>query len=120
MEAATEVPQESMTKIGRPMTFRVENIPPGTSANELKKFFYAEDQPHIEIRSIVPAVDNYELDVQEYTATITFQSQNQMTTAPRVLDDDISIDSDFHGFTPLYHPQEAIAAEWVALLWWRN
>ena len=95
----------------KPLSFRVENIPFGTTADQLKKFFYTEDQPRIQVRSIVPAVDNYELDVQEYTATVTFQSPNQMVPFPRLLDDNISIDNDFYGFTPLNYPQEPIAAE---------
>ena len=95
----------------RPFTFRVENIPPGTTAEQLQKYFCTEDQPGIRIRSIVPAVDNYELDVQEFTATVTFQAVNRSVLSPRLLDDDISIDCDFHGFTPLYHPSGPIAAE---------
>ena len=101
---------ESMSP-SRPFTFRVENIPPGTTAEELKDYFYTEDQPGIRIRSIVPAVDNYELDVRELTATVTFQALNRSVLSPRLLDDDISIDCDFHGFTPLSHPSEPIAAE---------
>lgn len=95
----------------RPLIFRVENIPPGTTAAVLMKNFYTEDQPRIKIRSIVPAVDSYELDVREYTATITFQASNPSILSPRLLDDDISLDGDFHGFTPLNHPSEPIAAE---------
>lgn len=99
------------TQSSRPRTFRVENIPPGTTAEGLKKLFYTEDQPRIEVRSIVPAVDSYELDIREYTATVLFHAPNQTVTSPRVLDDDISVDSEFHGFTPLNHPQEPIAVE---------
>lgn len=95
----------------RPMTFRVENILLGTTEEQLKKCFYTEDQPGVQVKSIVPAVDNYELDIQEYTATILFQPPNQTVPCPRVLDDSISIDGDFYGFTPLVHPQEPIAAE---------
>ena len=95
----------------RPFTFRVENIPPGTTAEELINYFYAEDQPRIRVRSLVPAVDSYELDIREYTATVSFQAANQSVLSPRLLDEDISIDGDFHGFTPLSHPQEPIAAE---------
>ena len=97
--------------LSRPWTFRVENIPLGTTEEQLKAYSYTEDQPGIQVKSIVPAVDNYELDVQELTATISFRSSNRMVLCPRVLDDNISIDSDFHGFTPLVHPQEPIAAE---------
>lgn len=101
---------ESMVSI-RPLTFRVENIPPGTTADELIKYFYTEDQPRIRVRSIVPAVDSYELDIRECTATVTFQALDRSVLSPRLLDEDISIDCDFHGFTPLNHPQEPIAAE---------
>lgn len=99
----------------RPLTFRVENIQPGTTAEELKKLFYTEDQPHLRVKSLVPAVDNYELDIRDYTATVTFQAQNRTTLSPRLLDEDVSIDSDFHGFTPLNHPQEPIAADIIAV-----
>ena len=93
------------------MTFRAENLPPQITAEELKKLFYTEDQPRIEVRSIAPAVDSYELDVQQCTATVTFQALSATVLPPRVLDDDISVDGDFHGFTPLNRPQEPIAAE---------
>ena len=95
----------------RPFTFRIENIPPGTTAEELIHRFYTEDQPQIRVRSLVPAVDSYELDIREYTATVSFQAATQSVLSPRLLDEDISIDSDFHGFTPLNHPKEPIAAE---------
>lgn len=106
--------QGNSTLTSRPLTFRVENIPPGTSADDSKQCFYPEDKPRIEVRSMVPAVDNYELDVQEYTATITFQSTDGTVTSPRVANDTIDIDGDFHSFTPLHHPQGAIAAECVS------
>ena len=99
------------TATGRPLTFRVENIPPDTTAEELIKYFNTEDQPHIRVRSIVPAVDNYKLDIREYTATIAFEAINPSVLSPRLLNDDLSIDSEFHGFTPLNHPQEPVAAE---------
>ena len=95
----------------RPFTFRVENLPRGITAEGLIKYFYTEDQSHIRVRSIVPAVDSYESDIREYTATITFQALNRSVLSPRLLDEDMSIDCDFHGFTPLNHPQEPIAAE---------
>lgn len=94
----------------RPWTFRVENIPPETTPERLKAYFHTEDQPHIQVRSIVPAVDCEDLD-GELTATISFQTWGETVTAPRVLDDTISVDSDFHGFTPLSHPKGPIAAE---------
>lgn len=97
----------------RPMTFRVENIPPGTTADDLKKFFYTEDQPHLVVKSIVPAVDSNNLD-DEYTATVTFRAPNKTVESPRTVDEYISVDDDFYGFTPLNHAQEPIAAEYEA------
>ena len=105
-------PDSEMNSAGRSWTFRVENIPPGTTAEDLKKRFYTEDQPYIQVRSLVPAVDNDEKDIQEYTATVLFQNPDPTVLCPRLLDDDdITIDSDFHGFTPLTNPTEPIAAE---------
>ena len=93
-------------------TFRVENIPPGSTAEELKKRFHAADQPNIEVRSFVPAIDNPENEIHEYTATISFQITDRAVSSPRPLDnDDIIIDSDFYGFTPLNNPSGPIAAE---------
>ncbi|KAL9133201.1 MAG: hypothetical protein Q9175_005624 [Cornicularia normoerica] len=99
----------------RSLTFRVENIPAGTTEEKLTKYFYTEDQPRIQIRSIVPAVDSYELDIREYTATVTFQASNRSVLSPRLLGGDIGIDCDFHGFTPLNHLLEPIAADIIAL-----
>ena len=105
-------PDTEMTSTGRPWTFRVENIPPDTTAEDLKKRFHTEDQPYIQVQSLVPAVDNDEKDIQEYTATILFQNPDPAILSPRLLDDDdITIDSDFHGFTPLTSSTEPIAAE---------
>ena len=94
----------------RPWTFRVENIPPKTTAEDLKGYFHTEDQPYIRVRSIAPAVDCEAFD-GELTATISFQSRDGTATAPHVLDDTISVDGDFHGFTPLSQPKGPIAAE---------
>ncbi|KAL8783807.1 MAG: hypothetical protein Q9195_009274 [Heterodermia aff. obscurata] len=109
-------PDTEMNSTGRPWTFRVENIPPDTTAEDLKKRFYTEDQPYIQVRSLVPAVDNDEKDIQEYTATVLFQNPDPAVLSPRLLDDDdITIDSDFHGFTPLTNPTEPIAADIIAV-----
>ena len=95
----------------KPLTFRVENILPGTTLEELKKLFYVEDQPRIEVRSIAPAVDNDVSDTRELTATVTFQALDPSIPFPRTHDDNISIDRDFYGFTPLWHPSGHVAAE---------
>ena len=94
----------------QPLTFRVENIPRGTTAEDLKKYFNKDDQPHLQVRSLVPAIDSHSFD-DGYTATVTFRSPNEAVHLPRTLDDSISIDDEFYGFTPLNHPQEPIVAE---------
>ena len=101
-----------MDGTGSTGTFRVENIPPSTTAEELKKRFHAADQPNIDVRSFVPAADSHESDIHEYTATISFRATDRAASPPRLLDDDdIIIDSDFYGFTPLNCPSGPIAAE---------
>ena len=112
MPSNINIPDIETNSTGRPWTFRVENIPPETTKEDLKKRFHHEDQPYLQVRSFVPAVDNDEKDIQEYTATVLFQNPDSTILSPRLLDDDdITIDSDFHGFTPLTNPTEPIAAE---------
>ncbi|KAL8914084.1 MAG: hypothetical protein Q9171_001200 [Xanthocarpia ochracea] len=103
------------TLSSRPKTFRIQNIAPGTTAEDLKKLFYTEHQPCIEVRSIAPAVDSHEFDIRHYTATVLFHAPNPTVETPRLCHDDIDVDSEFHGFTPLNHPQEPIAAELLAM-----
>ena len=88
----------------------MEHIPLGTMAGQLKEFFDPEDRPRIEVKSIVPAVRSHD-SAGELTSTITFQPSNNLKICPRLLDDDLSIDSDFYGFTPLNHPEGSIVAE---------
>jgi len=95
------------SSLSRPKTFRVENISPSTTAQELKERFYTEDQPFLQVKSIVPAVDSIN-DDEECTATITFQAPSESVQSPRT---NLSVDSDFHGFTPLFQPKETIFAE---------
>ena len=96
----------------RAWTFRVEHIPQGTTAEQLKDSFDPEDRPNIKIRSIVPAVRNRG-QAGDRTATITFQAHDSLVQCPRLLDDNLSIDSNFYGFTPLNYPEESIGAESV-------
>ena len=88
----------------------MEHIPLGTTAEQLKEYFDPEDRPRIGVKSIVPAVYNLS-SAEELTSTITFQASNSLQRCPRLLDDDLSIDSDFYGFTPLHHPKGSIVAE---------
>ena len=94
----------------RPWAFRVEGIPEGTTVQQLKEYFHPDDRSDLQVKSIAPAVDNYDHH-GELTATISFVAVDPMVTAPRILDDTISIDDKFHNLTPLNQPKEPIAAE---------
>ena len=91
----------------RPRCIRVQNIPCGTTREELKhEVFGLEDQSSVDVRSIAPAADG----AHGYlTATATWHGRQM----PRIVDHRLSIDEDFYGFTPLNVPQEPIVAESV-------
>ncbi|KAI9772824.1 MAG: hypothetical protein M1840_008706 [Geoglossum simile] len=99
----------------RRRTFRVENIPCGTTRDQLKGFFRLDDQSQIEVKSLVPAIDN--IDGRGFqTATIQFSPPSSGSTSePRATNDAISVDKDFYGFTPLSVPQGYIAADVIAV-----
>jgi len=92
---------------GRPkaLTYRVENIPFGTTKDQLvKDYFYIEDQHDITVKSLVPAVETIEGEDGDLTATVLFHPYERTPSGPRVQDDSIAVDKDFCGFTPLYVP----------------
>jgi len=98
----------------KPLAYRVENIPPNATAEDVIHFFDSRDRPYLLVRSLVPSVESFGLG--ELTATVMFSPPNDMFLGPRVINDDISIEKDFHGFTPLNEPIGAVTAEWVFLL----
>lgn len=96
-------------------TWRVSQIPKGTSKNAVIKYFADDDQERIAIRSLCPDVSQ----LGKLTATILFKPNpdrandppDTLPTAP----EDLEIDKDFEGLTPLYCPPdgEPIAAEYA-------
>ena len=104
-------PQQS-----RPWTFRVQNIPSGTSAEQLPQYFIPEDRSGIEVRSLCPSVDPLS---DTLTATVSFiVPQEENPRPPELLDpeaSDIVVDDDFYGLTPLNSPQEPILADVIAV-----
>ena len=94
----------------RSLTYRVEHIPAGTTKLELEEYFHAGDRPFLCVRSLVPAVYNHDLS-GKLIATVEFRSREGGNREPRLLDNDLSIDKDFHGLTPLYQPKGPIVAE---------
>ena len=91
----------------RPWTYRVEHIPAGTSPTQLTEKFVDEDRPNIKVRSLAPAVDSGKL-----IATISFPSSRP---PPEPTDEDLEVDREFIGFTPLNYPQEPLVADIIAV-----
>ncbi|KAK8255637.1 ankyrin repeat-containing domain protein [Phyllosticta capitalensis] len=88
------------------LTYRVENIPKGTTRAQLvKNFFYTEDQDDLTVKSLCPSVESIAGEVEkELTATMLFRPREDRPNGPRVQDNEIDVDKDFLGFTPLYVP----------------
>jgi hypothetical protein len=96
----------------RPLTWRVENIPQGTTAANLKQCFHSDDRQFIQVKSLVPDVNNYD-GTGALTATILFSPPEPRE--PRVDDggigEELEIDKDFIGFTPLNETSSNASAE---------
>jgi hypothetical protein len=98
------------------LTYRVENIPYGTTKEQLiKEYFYAEDQHDLEVRSLCPSVDCPEGEEEDgdLTATVLFKPRVPRPEGPRI-QNIIQVDKSFTGFTPLYVPPQGkgpVAAE---------
>ncbi|KAI9708387.1 MAG: hypothetical protein M1820_004091 [Bogoriella megaspora] len=99
---------------GRPWTFRLQNIPIGTSEERLVQYFIEQDRAGIEVRSLCTSVDEKTL-----TATISFVAPGNGPRQPKLIDADrpskIGIDENFHGLTPLNTPEEPIVADIIAV-----
>lgn len=102
---------------GKALTYRVENIPPGTSKEELvEKYFDREHQDDIEVKSLCPSCDSVDPDEDDWTATIFFRPRDLDKGKLCLANDDdtLTLSTEFFGFTPLYVPPKEkgpIAAE---------
>lgn len=83
----------------KPLTYRVEGIPAGTTEAALVKKFHTDDRAHIKVRSLVPDVDNYD-GTGTLTATILFDASSSRRPRPDE-SEDLEVDKDFQGLTPL-------------------
>ncbi|KAL8856323.1 MAG: hypothetical protein Q9178_007087 [Gyalolechia marmorata] len=104
----------SVKPTSRPWAYRLENIPLGTTKNELKASFQEEDRPYLTIKSLVPAVDNPDC-AGDLTAVVIYRPDGSCHPHPRLTDETLSMDQDFHGLTPLYQPHGAIEADIIAV-----
>src|ERR1700733_105246 len=102
------MPSEADTRQAeRPWTYRVEHVPTGTSPSQLIEKFLANDRSNIKVRSLVPAIEKGKL-----IATISYPSSRP---PPKTVDEDLEVDREFIGLTPLNTPQEPILANIVAV-----
>lgn len=95
-------------------TYRVENIPAGFTKEELLDCFDDLDRPHVLIRSLAPAITEPATNPEELTATITLTGTDKYSDPPELLDEDIWVDDEFLGFTPLNWPKDPTVAESVS------
>ena len=88
----------------RPLTWRVENIPQGTTPARLVQCFHSDDRPFIQVKSLVSDVNNYD-GTGTLTATLLFSPPGPSLRDPRIdpgdVGDELTLDKDFIGFTPL-------------------
>ena len=108
------------TDTAKPWTWRVEQIPRGTTPEQLKLFFVEADRCCIEVESLVPestVPDLFYHEVADYNLTATISFRAPQGRRPQLVDEydgNIYLDPDFYGFTSLYSPEnEFIAAELV-------
>lgn len=99
--------------MAKPIVYRVEDIPEHTSRDDLKHLFTQTCQPQIKVASLSKAADWNEQN-RIYTATCSFTPRTALEK-PEFLDAQLSMDSDFYGFTPLYTPDGLIDADIIAL-----
>jgi hypothetical protein len=98
-------------------TWRVKEIPSGTSKRELERYFSEQDRVRITVGSLFQGVDGGD----QMTATILFRPDPDRPEAKPRFDsyapDEMEVDRDFFGFTPLYCPPEGtpVAAEYVII-----
>ncbi|KFY00368.1 hypothetical protein V490_01391 [Pseudogymnoascus sp. VKM F-3557] len=102
------------------LTYRVENIPPGTSKEELvEKYFYREHQDDIKVKSLCPSCDSVDPDEDDWTATLFYRPRDPEQGELQLANDDtLTLSKEFFGFTPLYVPPKEkgpIAADIIAV-----
>ncbi len=115
--AEVEVPKAEAPKVEankyRAWTWRVQNIPSNITASKLGACFHVDDRQYIKVKSLVPGPDSYDNGGKQ-TATILFSPLSE--ASPRIIEgveefEDIELDKDFIGFTPLNAPVDDVRAE---------
>jgi hypothetical protein len=96
----------------RHLTWRIQNIPSHYSEADVLACFHSDDKKYVHIRSLAPDVSNYD-GKGTLTATLLFSAPEKRE--PRVEEggpgEDLILDKDFIGFTPLNSPSSDVCAE---------
>jgi hypothetical protein len=88
------------------LIWRLNDIDRGTSKDGILQYFESVDQARLRIKTLCPCVNYPE---EKLTATIEYEAPPDDPEAPPRTKDDlpqnVTIDRDFMGLTPLYHPE---------------
>ena len=95
----------------KPLLYRIEGVPQGSSQVSLVESFKPDEQPRLTVTSLCESV---EAGTNELTATVVYRRRDY-EDVPHLLDDRMRIDSHFFGFTPLFTPEGIIEADIIAL-----
>ncbi|KAI0551669.1 hypothetical protein F4679DRAFT_538810 [Xylaria curta] len=98
-------------------TWRISQIPEGTSKATLTEYFVPDDRKNVKVKSLCPDAS----ELGKLTATLSFKPNSAQPDDPPVTlptaPEDLEIDKDFEGLTPLYCPPKGkvIAADIIAI-----
>jgi hypothetical protein len=88
------------------LIWRLNDVPGGISKDKILQYFESVDQARVRIKTLCPCVNYPE---EKLTATIEYEAPSDRSEKPPRMKDDLpenlTIDRDFMGFTPLYHPE---------------
>lgn len=95
----------------KPLVYRLEEITTVESKEDLLLLFPPKFRDRMTVTSLSPSIN---LDRRTSTATISFLPLSE-EPFPTPSDQDICVDKDFYGFTPLYTPGGHIEVDMIAI-----
>jgi hypothetical protein len=98
------------------LSWRIQGINIGATKEEILGYFDESEKPRLSVKTLCPSVDD---PYRNLTATIEYtHDADALEHIPQLRDDvrdELCIDCDFNGFTPLYAPAPGTHdAEYVA------
>ncbi|MCJ1312987.1 hypothetical protein MMC25_006663 [Agyrium rufum] len=89
----------------KPIIYRIEQIPSNLDIDEFKQaYILPGDREFVKIKSWSPSVDSPEGEERTATATVCYSAPTRQKL--HIASDEIIVDEDFYGFTPLYTPSK--------------